>query len=75
MSDTPRKTPSIAISITLLVLSMTSWMIAFYSGWHIHHANNPEWYHYADAWGFGIIFCILIIPTVAINFEYWLDWY
>ena len=63
-------------SILLCITSISSWIISFYSGFQIANAEygvRIAWYHYADAWGFGLLFLILLMPTIIMFAQAWLD--
>lgn len=60
------KRNNLILALIFSVLLVCSWMIAFYSGWIIVY-GKPEWYHYADAWGFGL----LCFPICITCFYYW----
>lgn len=61
-------------AILLVIACIASWMISFYSFHCIFKDGaEPLWYHYADGWGFGVLFLILFFPAVAYNTKVWFN--
>lgn len=60
-------------AIIALILTITFWLVGFYSGWVIVKKINVEWYHWADLFGCGLLVLVLFPATVSYNYTAWFN--